>query len=164
MSAARADTRPPAAVRGDRTRRVGLVDGDPKRAASRAFDWVPMTEGLFGPIESRAGAEGLARLLAVALFVLAAVETVFVPWFGPGVAAVAVAEAGLGCLVGWRKSVAAAVALLAVTLAASVFVLLQIIRVGDTVNAWALVVAQVGVWLGGRAVQCAIAFHRRLTP
>lgn len=153
-----------AAVRGDRMRRVGLPGEAARRTAfgTVGFSWI--TEGLFAPIEGHAGAADLARLLTVAVLLLAAVEVAFLPWFGPAVVVAAVAEAGLGCLVWWRKSLAAAVALLGVALAASVFVLLQIIQVGNTVTAWALVVAQVGVWLGGRAVQCAIVFRRRSMP
>ncbi|TAM45857.1 MAG: hypothetical protein EPN53_14285 [Acidobacteria bacterium] len=133
-----------------------------KRPTSGTIDRSPVTEALFGPIESRARAEDLARLLGIAVILLAGVETVFVPRFGPGAIATAVLEAGLGCLVWWRKSVVAAVALLAVALAASIFVLLEILRAGDSVAAWALFVAQAGVWLGGRAVQCVIS-RRRLS-
>ncbi len=131
-----------------------------KRPTSGTIDRSPVTEALFGPIESRARAEDLARLLGVAVILLAGVETVFVPRFGPGAFATAVLEAGLGCFVWWRKSMVAAVALLAVALAASVFVLMEILRVGDSVAAWALFVAQAGVWLGGRAVQCVISRRR----
>ena len=154
------DPRLATAAKGDRTRHMGLVGESVKRTISGKIERSPVADALCGPIESRAGAEDLARLLGIGILVLAGIETVFVPWLGPGAIAAAVVEAGLGCIVWWRKTVAAAVALLAVALAASIFVLLDVLRAGDTVAAWALVVAQVGVWLGGRAVQCAVSFRR----
>jgi hypothetical protein len=164
MSPMPRDTRLGAAGEGNRTRHVGLVGGTVKRTTSDTIRRSPVTEALFGPIQSRARAEDLARLLGVAVVVLAGVEMVFAHWYGPGAIATAVVEAALGCIVWWRRSVVAAVALLAVTLAASVFVLLEVLRVADTVAAWALFLAQAGVWLGGRAVQCVVSRRRLPAP
>ena len=119
-----------------------------------------MMDALFGPIENRARADDLARLLGVVVLVLAVVEAAFVLFFGPAAIAVAAAEATLGGLVWWRKNMIAAVALLAVALAATVSVLHGVLIGEGSAAAWALVVSFVGVWAGGRAVHCTVAFRR----
>jgi len=119
-----------------------------------------VTDTLFGPIESRDRANDLAQLLGIAVLALAAIEMPFALLLGPGVVAVAVLQAGLGGIVWWRKSLTAALLLLAVTLAAAVWLLLRVFRGGGSSGAWGLALALVGVWVGGRAVYCAIAFRR----
>ena len=131
-----------------------------RRTMFEEVDESPVTDVLFGPIESRTRAMDLARLLGLVVLAIAGAESVLSFWFGPGAAAVAVLEAGLGVVVWWKKSATAAAALLAVTLAASFVVLLGVLRGGGVAAAWALLVAQVGVWAGGRAVHCAMVFRR----
>ncbi len=122
-----------------------------------------VADALFGPVESRERADELARLLGVAVLVLAAVEACFAILFGPAAVVVAVLEAGLAGLLWWRKSVAAAVGLLAVALAATVALLFTVFARSGPAAAWGLAVSLAGVWAGGRAVYCAIAV-RRLPP
>ena len=122
-----------------------------------------IADALFGPVESRERADERARLLGVAVLVLAAVEACFVVLFGPAAVVVAVLEAGLTIPVWSRKSVAAAVALLAVAFAATVALLVRVFAGSGSTAAWALAVSLAGVWAGGRAVYCTIAV-RRLPP
>ncbi len=118
-----------------------------------------VSDTLFGPIEDRNGAEDLATLLAFVVLALAVVEAGLTIVVGPAALAVAVAEAVLGGLVGWRKSKGAAVALLGVALAAAGAMLAAVVGGGGSGYAWAFPVALVGVWAGDRAVACATFRH-----
>jgi hypothetical protein len=122
-----------------------------------------VADTLFGPIEDRDRADNLARLLGVVIPAFAVVEAAFALFLGPLVIAVAATEAALGGLVWWRKSTTAAVVLLAVALAASVAALLVAFSMEGAAGGLALAVSLVGVWAGGRAVHCTVAF-RRLAP
>jgi hypothetical protein len=90
------------------------------------------------------------------------VEVPFALIFGAGAIVVAALEAGLVGLVRWRKSIIAAAVLFAVAVAATYFVLAAVFRHDSPLAAWALVACLVGVWAGGSAVHCTVAF-RRLT-
>ncbi len=88
------------------------------------------------------------------------VEAAFALLLGPGAIAVALLEAALGGLLAWRKSLAAAVALLVVALAAAGFVLLGLLSHEGMARAPAFVLALAGVWAGARAVHCSVAARR----
>jgi len=119
-----------------------------------------LVDTLFGPIEDRDGADRLAKLLAIVVLALAAVEAALALLVGLAAIAVAVAEAALAGLLAWRRSVIGAVALLGVALAAGAGMLLEVVRGEGPRYAWAFAIALAGVWAGGRAVQCAAAAHR----
>lgn len=119
-----------------------------------------IADTLFGPIDSRERAAELARVLAAVVVVLALVEGLSALVLGPLALLVAALEAALAALVAVKRSVVAAVSLLALSTAAAAFVLVGLVRAHGAYGGWTVAVALIGVWAGGRAVQGTIAFRR----
>jgi hypothetical protein len=129
---------------------------------STSASWIADT--LFGPIESRDRAEDLARVLGITVLGLALTEAGLAAFVGRWALAVAVLDAAFGVLVWWRKSVAAAIGLLAVVLGTSVWSTYAVLRQESASAVWALVISLVGVWAGGRAVHCVLQLRRLTSP